>query len=173
MTPRFNKPVLAGVLGLAVYAVLAAAAGHSWSAATVLNTALYLLLLLNTYFSVSFTESALRMRCRSDAAISAVLLVLYLALPCTVHDPGRFYLLMALFFSLAVVKYANWLGRVEGDFFLRRKIIANSCGAAGGILAVGVLILFDRPLWVTVLAVAAYAYGSLHTLVLDPLYRLR
>lgn len=173
MTPRANRPVLIATVGLAVYAGVVFALRRPHTLVGGLNTAFYLMLVLNTYFSLSFTEAALRVRCPSDAAISTLLLVLYLALPGTVHDPVWFYLLTALLFSLAVVKYANWLARVEANFFLRRKIIANSCGAAAGILAVGALALFDRPLWVTVVAVAAYAYGNHHTLVLDPLYRLR
>ena len=173
MTRRLNRPVLIGTIGLAVYAAAIFAMRRPHTLVGGLNTAFYLLLVLNTYFSVSFTEAALKVRCPSDAGISTVLVVLYLALPWAAHHPLAFYLLVALFFSLAVVKYANWLPRVEASFFLRRKIIANSCGAAEGIVAVAALALFDRPLWVTAVAVAAYAYGNFHTLVLDPLYRLR
>lgn len=173
MTRRLNRPVLIGTVVLAVYAGAVFALGRPHSLVAGLNTVFYLLLVLNTYFSLSFTEASLPVRCPSDAAISTVLLVLYLALPWAVHHPLAFYLLVAVFFSLAVVKYANWLTRVEAGFFLRRKIIADSCGAAEGILAVGALALLDQPLWITVVAVAAYAYGNLHTLLVDPLYRLR
>ncbi|HUU81962.1 MAG TPA: hypothetical protein VM243_00535 [Phycisphaerae bacterium] len=173
MAPRLNRPVLVGTLMLAVYAGAVLGLGRPHTPVAALNTAFYLLLLLNTYFSVSFTEAVFKVRCRSDAAVSTVLVGLYLALPWSVDVPSRFFLLMALFFSLAVVKYANWLTRIDAGFFLRRKIMANSCGAAMGILTAGALALWDRPLWVTAIALAAYAYGNLHTLLLDPLYRLR
>jgi hypothetical protein len=67
-----------------------------------------------------------------------------------------------------VIKYANWLPRIEAGFFLPRKIIANSCGAAEGILAAAALVWFDEPAWVTAAAVAAYAYGNVHPLVPAP-----
>ena len=136
-----------------------------------MNAAFYLLLLLNTYFSVTFTEAACRVRCPSDVVVSVVLIVMYLVLPWSVHQPQWFFLLMAAFFCLAVVKYANWLTRVDAAFFLRRKIIANTLGAAESVAALAGLTLLDRPELVTLIALVLYAYGNLHTLLIDPLYR--
>ncbi|MCH7812841.1 MAG: hypothetical protein IID40_02350 [Planctomycetes bacterium] len=173
MTPRLDKAVLAGVLGLTLYTGLIVWWRGAWTTIALLNTAFYLLLLANSYFSITFTEAVYKVRCASDGLLSSVLVIGYLLLPWTVDRARWFYLLMALFFCLAVLKYANWLSRLEANFFLRRKIMANTCGAAECLLTTAALAWFEAELTVVSVAVALYAYGNLHTLLIDPLYRER
>ena len=173
MTYHLNKSVLAAVAVLAVYAVVvfATAGPHTLSAGLALG--FYVLLVLNTYFSISFTEAVFRVRCLSDTAVNVPLIAAYLGLPWLALHPVWFFLTLAGFFGLAAVKYANWLTRIDASFFLRRKIIANTLGGLECLLVVAALHYYSGNVWPIALALILYAYGNIHTLLLDPLYRVR
>jgi hypothetical protein len=171
MAPRLNRSVLAGTVVLAVYAGLIFAERGGRTPTAGLALGFYLLLVLNTYFSLAFTEAVYRVRCLSDIVINIPLVALYHGLPWLVVDASRFFLGMGVFFALAVVKYANWLGRIEGRFFLRRKIMANSLAGALCLLIVAGLELLEQPLLPVAVGFGIYAYGNVHTLMVDPLYR--
>jgi len=173
MTCYLNKPLLAAVVVLALYAVIVFTAAGPRTLSAGLLLGFYLLLVLNSYFSISFPEAVFRVRCPSDTAINVSLVAIYLGLPWLVRDPLWFFVTMAVFFCLAVIKYANWLTRIEANFFLRRKIMANALAGLECLLVVAALQRFQGTLWPVVLALILYICGTVHTLLIDPLYRER
>ena len=129
------------------------------------------LLLVNTFYSVSFTEDRYAVRAISDGILSTPLGLAYFLFPWLVKDSTAFFLAMGLFFSLAAARYANWLNYIDASFFIRRKVIANSAGA---ILCIGTLLglrYFDHQIAVLSTTLGLYTYGNIHTLAIDPLYR--
>lgn len=168
-----NRSVLALTVGLAAYAVVVAFLRQFGDPASLFNLAFYLLLVLNTYFSVSFTEAAFGVRNVTDTAINALLMIGYLAAPWVMGDTMHFYLCIALFFCVAVIKYAVWLRILDAHFFLRRKIIANTCGALLGLLVILTLSGLDRAFDLTAAGVACvlFAVANVWVLLIDPLYR--
>ncbi len=131
----------------------------------------YLLLMFNSYFSISFTESLYGVRCLSDEAINVPLGFMYLGLPWLADQPFWFFLLMGAFFILAMCKYVNWLTRISANYFLRRKILANGLGALLGLAAAMAILYWDRPANIAVVATAVFAVANVQTLLIDPLYR--
>ncbi|MCH7701094.1 MAG: hypothetical protein IID37_05355 [Planctomycetes bacterium] len=168
-----NRSALALTVGLAGYAVVVTLLRRFDDAATVFNLAFFLLLTLNTYFSVSFTEAAFGVRNVVDAGINALLMIGYLAAPWAMGNTMHFFLCMGLFFCVAIIKYAAWLKILDARFFLRRKIIANACGAVLSLLVVLTLSVwgstFNSP--AAGAACALYAGANVWVLLIDPLYR--
>lgn len=168
---RVHLKVGATVLAVTVYGVLVACCSGPMTLASFLNLTFYVFLMLNTFFSVSFTESTYHLRCFSDEVLNVPLAGFYLAFPWLTRDTFWFHLCMSLFFSVAMMKYANWLSRLDANYFLRRKILANGFGCVlcgGG--AAAMLLLQRYELW-ALIGVIAFGYANVHTLWLDPLYR--
>ena len=78
MTPRLNKAALTGVLGMTAYAGLIVWWRGTWSTIALLNAAFYLLLLVNSYFSITFTEGVYKVRCASDSLLGGALAICFL-----------------------------------------------------------------------------------------------
>ncbi len=171
MILHLNRPVLAGVLVLAAYATAVFAFVGPRDADASFCLGFYLLLVLNSYFSISFTEAAFRVRCISDALINVPLVAAYLGLPWLLGSPLWFFMAMAFFFGLAAIKYTNWISRIQADFFRRRKITANTLASLECLLVLAALHFLDEPAWAVGIAFGLYAYGNVHTLIVDPLYR--
>jgi|GEM_PF-6040827 len=139
---------------------------------TVCGFVFFLLLMLNTYVSLSFTDSVYRVRCLSDGVINLPLVAAYLALPWLVHKPFWFFLVLGAFFCIAMMRYANWITLVDGAFFLRRKIFANGlAGTLSLVAAAASHILESHTAAIMLIATIIFAYANIHTLWLDPLYR--
>lgn len=161
----------ATVIAVTAYGVLVSLSAGSLTAAASSNLVFFVLLMLNTYFSVTYTESKYHVRCLSDEVFNVPLAALYLAFPWLTRETFWFYLAMSIFFSLAMMKYANWLTRIEAGYFLRRKILANGFGCVlCGVGAAVVLIIGETTpgAWMGVLV---FGYANVHTLWIDPLYR--
>jgi hypothetical protein len=62
---------------------------------------------------------------------------------------------------------------VEANYFLRRKIIANGCGAALSLVTAAAIATLAHDETTIAIATALYLYGNVHTLMIDPLYRLK
>jgi hypothetical protein len=165
--------VVAGVLGVAAYSLVVFALRGPLQFGAGCAYAFYALLLLNTCFSVSFTEAAFGIRSPSDALINIPLVGMYLAFPWVVGQSLLFFFLMGVFFTTAMIKYANWLTMVEANYFLRRKIIANGCGAALSLVTAAAIATLAHDDTTIAIATALYFYGNVHTLMIDPLYRLK
>ena len=131
----------------------------------------YLLLMFNSYFSISFTESMYGVRCLSDEVMNVPLGFMYLGMPWLVDQPLWFFLAMSAFFVIALFKYVNWLTRISANYFLRRKILANGLGAMLGLAAALAILYWDKQTIVAVAATAVFAVANVQTLLLDPLYR--
>lgn len=181
---RLNRSALALTAGLAGYAVVVTLLRRFDDAATLFNLAFFLLLTLNTYFSVSFTEAAFGVRnplplrrTWGQAGINALLMIGYLAAPWAMRNTMHFFLCMGLFFCVAIIKYAAWLNPgapgLDARFFLRRKIIANACGAVLSLLVVLTLSVWGSTLDLTAAGAACtlYAGANVWVLLIDPLYR--
>jgi len=135
------------------------------------NLLYYLLVVLNSYFSLRFTEETFAVRTPVDGAINGVLGAGYAALPWAVHSSIWFHLGLAAFFAIAVVKYATWLAFIDSRFFLRRKIAANSLAGLLSLAAVAATVAWGPAGWIPLVALAMFGIGNLWALVLDPLYR--
>lgn len=170
-TTKSGNLVLLCVSLIASYAVAVFIFRPPYTIVSAINLVFYLLLMLNTYFSVSFTESTYGLRCRSDDMINVPLVLLYLGLPWLTHTALWFCVAECAFFTIALIKYANWMQRLEANFFLRRKIIGNGLAALLGLAAVAALLVFERPTIVVGAATLVFTYANVHTLWLDPLYR--
>ena len=165
--------MLALTVGLAAYAVVVTLLRRSDESATLFNLAFFLLLTLNTYFSMSFTEAAFGVRNVVDTGINALLMIGYLAAPWVMGNTMHFFLCMGLFFCVAIMKYAAWLKSLDAGFFLRRKIIANACGAMLSLLVISMISILNSTFDSAVAggACALYAGANVWVLLIDPLYR--
>ena len=63
----------------------------SYTNVTVCGFVFFLLLMLNTYVSLTFTDSVYHVRCLSDGVINLPLVAAYFALPWLVHRPFWFF----------------------------------------------------------------------------------
>ena len=170
-TPHSKKVVLLSVSTVVVYAMVVYVLCMDHTVTSAADQLFYLLLMFNSYFSVSFTESVYGVRCMSDEAINVPLVFMYLGLPWLVDQPLWFFLVMSAFFVIALFKYVNWLTRVSANYFLRRKIVANGLGAMLGLAAAMAILYWDRPMIIAVVTTAVFAVANVQTLLLDPLYR--
>lgn len=167
-----NRLVAVGTATLAVYVIAVYLfAGRDAGLPALFNLGFYLILLVQTYYSLSFTEAAYRVRCPSDAIISVPLLGLYVVHPWLMARPFWFWLLMAAYFVCAVMKYANWVNRVDDRFFLRRKLLVNCLGVLMCVAITGWLAATTTSLWATATGFALFAGATVYTLKIDPLYR--
>lgn len=163
--------ILAGAAALAVYAVIVTLALRPATPSTWPNLGYYLLLVLNSYVSLRFTETAFAVRTRLDAAMNTILGAGYAVLPWAAGSAVWFHLGVAAFFAIAVVKYATWLGIVDSPVFLGRKIGANSLAGLVSLAAVAAIMWWGPAGWIPLLALTVFAIGTLWVLVFDPLYR--
>src|SRR5262245_28754476 len=114
---RASSLILPVASGLAAYAVIVALAWRPPAPSTWMNLLYYLLVVLNSYFSLRFTEGTFAVRTPVDGAVNGVLGAGYAALPWAVHSSIWFHLGLAAFFAIAVVKYATWLAFIDSRFF--------------------------------------------------------
>ena len=166
-------PLLALTVVAAAYSIGVFAWADAHTVAAGSNLAFYLLLIVNTYFSLLFTETTYRVRDTLDVALSIVLGACYLLLPWLVGDSVRFHCCLALFFGVAAIKYTSWLRLLDARFFLRRKITVNTCGAMlSAIVVSGIAMSGQRySMEITVAALGIYAIANVWVLIVDPLYR--
>ena len=171
MTLHLNKPVLAGVIILAAYAGILFLTFLESTLETALVLSTYLWLLVNTYCSVSYTDATFGIRCLSDTILNILLVGFYLGMPLLASTPLAYFFVLAWFFATASLKYSNWVNRIDAPVFLRRKIIVNVLVVHFSLIAVVLLYFLKQEFSILVGAATVYAYGNIHTLVVDPLYR--
>ncbi len=171
MTLHLNKPVLAGVIILAAYSGILFLTILETTVETALVLSTYLWLLINTYFSVSYTDANFGIRCLSDTLLNIFLLGFYLGMPLLASTPLTYLFVLAFFFATASLKYSNWVSRIDAQAFLRRKVLVNVLVVHFSLIAVASLYFFKQEFLVLVGAAVVYSYGNIHTLVVDPLYR--
>ena len=71
-----------------------------------------------------------------------------------------------------MMKYANWITLVDGQFFLRRKICANGLAGIFSLAVSACIYVFaGHTATITLVAAMVFAYGNVHTIWIDPLYR--
>lgn len=93
--------------------------------ASVFAIALYLLLLVHTYFSMDCFFRLIDPRDRKQQAVDALLVLCYLALALSFFDIRQFLFAWAVLFCVSAMKYALLIGTLHQPRLLRRKIIAN------------------------------------------------
>lgn len=96
------------------------------SATAIPHAAFYVVLIINTYFSIVALSSVCS-RARHQAPIDAVLTVNYLLLAAAIGQPSLFELFCASLFALAALKYALLPKRLHLRV-IKRKIVIDILG---------------------------------------------
>jgi hypothetical protein len=129
---------------------------------------LYVVLLVNTYFSVRFF-SRLLPRTVSQAVVDGVLVVLYLALALSIGHAAAFMFLALCIFVAANAKYALLLTVISDKGTVKRKILIDTLGAAlfaAGLA--GTLVGYEAESGTAVVII--FAAANVYLLVLHPMY---
>jgi hypothetical protein len=129
----------------------------------------YLVLLINTYFSIRWFAGIVPPR-KLFFAIDAVISLLYLGLALSMNSPLAFMILALSIFAVAEVKYFVALTGRSNVVALKRKIIIDALGVGlcgGG--ALGVILGYRQVTDVAVVAI--FVAANFYLLVLRPMYR--
>jgi hypothetical protein len=129
----------------------------------------YLMLLINTYFSIRWFAGIVPPR-KLFFAIDAVISLFYLSLALSMNSPLAFMILALGIFVVAEVKYlVAWVGRPNIGV-LKRKIIIDGLGVClcgAGLL--GVILGYWQVADVAVATI--FVAANFYLLVLRPMYR--
>jgi hypothetical protein len=139
----------------------------SWSAKAP-NALFYVVLVLNTYYSVRFFDD-LPPQDRDERLIDAVLAVAYVALAAAIGEPLLFALLSTLLFAAAVAKYALLLRVMHRRVLLRRKMAIDTLGGALCLATLGGT-LFADPLVSAWVQAAVFTLANVYFLGIQPMY---
>jgi hypothetical protein len=131
----------------------------------------YIVLAINTYFSIELFASIVSPRSRIQQFMDAVLLLLIVGLAFTLQNPIIFIFIDLLMFIVATIKYTLILGEVDHPKLLKRKIIIDLLGAllAGAVL-IGILYGYQAySIWILT---SVFLCANIILLFVWPMYRL-
>lgn len=130
----------------------------------------YVLLVVNTYFSVRCFSDFPFADARSQKVVDAILVMLYVLLASQFSHVVAFLCVSVALFAVASMKYSLMLRVNEYLGFLRRKIILDILCTLACILALGgVLAGFT---WVALPAlVVVFVLGNIYVLIFSDIYR--
>ncbi|MCM8773649.1 MAG: glycosyltransferase [Candidatus Omnitrophica bacterium] len=138
-----------------------------------INTIFYLLLLINTYFSIVFCKNNYPVYDNIEKLLDSLLLVIYIATTFFLDNPLKFYSTISLLFLFAILKYIN-MGRyytLRG--FLIRKIRVDSMGFLFfTILSLIMFLIPSAQLLLTFFALFSFFVANIYFIILTPLYKL-
>lgn len=130
----------------------------------------FFLLILNTYFSISFFSTKIPVSLR-QIAVDTLLVVLYAFLALALGYSLLFPLIATALFLVATGKYVIELGRTTYRETLLRKIYIDVAGASISVLAL-VVALSGYDVLSAWSFTAIFAAGNIYWLFVDPMYRV-
>ncbi len=129
-----------------------------------------ILLLINTYYSVSCFSRVHPARTQLQQSIDVVLGLLYISLICSGADIPLFLLSVTIFFIIAAIKYVMGIAQSPYRSLLQRKVLVNLMGAVAVLLTfmLGSRYGFSYSMqgWAVL-----YAVANVYLLWYRPLYR--
>jgi hypothetical protein len=130
----------------------------------------YIVLAINTFFSIELFASIVSPRSRIQKIMDAILLVLIIGLAFTLNNPLLFIFLDLIMFLVATVKYTLMLGVVDHPKLLKRKIIIDLSGALlAGLALVGILYGYQSySVWILT---SIFLLANIFFLFVWPMYR--
>lgn len=130
----------------------------------------YVLLIINTYFSVKLFAEVIP-DLPSQRAIDAILVVFYGVMAFSIGNAALFGFFLAVFFTIATMKYVLVLGIVSQPRLLKRKITADCLGILLGLAVVGGIMAGHETFSVWGLAII-FSVANVCMFFVWPLYRL-
>jgi hypothetical protein len=130
----------------------------------------YILLAINTYFSVDFFAKIIP-ETLNQKIIDFVLIIFYIVMIFQINKPLYFSVILSLFFVVATIKYIDLLGILPQPKLLKRKIMADCLGGVLGLITlIGIIFGYIMlSLWFLVIV---FAIANIYLFFINPLYRL-
>ena len=130
----------------------------------------FCMLVWNDFYSIRYFSSFLDAKKTFQMAIDFFLFLAHVALVFSFASPLWFHVCLALLFCEATLKYSNELSSIERPQRLYRKIVVDTLGTTGCVVAtIGILGGYARIaaiVWMTLFAIA-----SVYVIHLRPLYQ--
>ena len=131
----------------------------------------YLLLIINTYYSVRLFASITPVEKMSQHAADVTLTVCMFFMAFNLDSVLWFFFWTTLLFLLASVKYALLLGTIPHPRLLRRKILVDLSGATASAIALLVALL-GYPAESAWIYTCLYLLANVYLMIVNPLYNL-
>lgn len=133
------------------------------------NGIFYIVLTINTYFSVRF-YSAFTPDEPFQTFIDLLLAAAYIALALVIGIPVAFAFFALLVFTIAPAKYAHMLGKTPYDKTLRRKIMIDLLGTfmCACVLGLSLIGLELKAAWILAIL---FTLANIYLLAIKPMYR--
>jgi len=130
----------------------------------------YLILLVNTYFSLKCFSPLMTHRSVLLGIVNAVLAFFYVILPASLDNPTHFIALTGALFTVATTRYLLMLPRTPHRALFERKIFIDNLGTLSSCFAL-VGVLWGYETYAVALWTAAFVLVNIHVLFIKPLYR--
>lgn len=170
MTPRIKAlggTAIIGIAGLVGGYLAMNTAGEVNAQLTIF----YIVLAINTFFSIELFASIVSPRSRIQQMMDAILLVLIIGLAFTLQNPILFIFIDLVMFIMATIKYTLILNVVDHPKLLKRKIIIDLSGALlAGLALIGILYGYQvYSIWILT---SVFLCANIILLFVWPMYRL-
>ncbi len=131
----------------------------------------YFTITINTYFSIKLYAGIVPKENVQQKNVDALLFLLYLALAFTFNHAQLFIFLTGLLFSIAVIKYALLLGRIDYQDLLRKKICIDILGVMMALVAYGIFSFGYTEIAVWFMA-GIFCIANIYLLLVKPMYTI-
>jgi hypothetical protein len=129
----------------------------------------YVTLCINTYYSVKLFTSLVPETDIQQGAIDIVLVFLYFWLAWYIGNGQILLFITSLMFAGATIKYTLLLNKLPHKNLLRRKIVIDSIGTFGTIVAYGGTIFIHPSLFIWIWSLS-FVLVNVYILTIKPLY---
>lgn len=129
----------------------------------------YVVLLVNTFFSIRFFSRIIPAGRHEQKAVDCLLVILYAVLTLNLGYDGNFWWVATLLFTVAVVKYVLLYGKLDARILLK-KIVIDSTGVAVCFLAV-VGVLSGRGAVTNWVWAIVFLVANVYLLAIKPMYK--
>jgi hypothetical protein len=131
----------------------------------------YIILLINTYFSVKFFTELIPDSSLFQRFIDTILVLAYVNVAFSMGSIVLFEFALVLLFIVASAKYTFLLGEIPHNKLLRKKILIDLLGAGFAALSLGGALFWDAHLSAWVFTIL-FALANIFFLAIKPMYRL-
>lgn len=133
------------------------------------NFIFYIILIINTYFSVSLFSNLIPANNIQQKFFDLLIFFIYLALAININGTTFFAFFGALLFTTSVIKYNRLLMEINYTSLLKRKMFLNTLGALGFLLVLGSSLIGYgvSAMWMLTLA---FFIINLYLFFIKPLY---